>query len=989
MSIIKKLILFITKFITSSIVNKEMQWWIKFITEKIRCILDIMNLSKDLDKMEAAFKREMEAAKGTIQKAPESVANCSSSSKSIIDELNLYPEKAHVNPDTIKDITWIPEIYPNGPINTNVTPNFNNSFNIISDKIRYEDNNWKNRTIPSMVLDCSLDYSVKVDWVPSSSIWKAFLNLEININQFNSSPDIPLKGNEGLTDSNIIENAYTGILYKLLNNALGLVPFSFRIETSSIVDYSTENISNWSITSSYVIINGVGIIFDDIKKVWFQVQIGEEIEYVKVFDRFQTDNLKEFQENITNQLKESLEKLKETELEIPELETTNQKYCSPSSLTVTKFEPVYNDVDSPLFPGPVTVTEDLNGLKTFIYEPIEVKNNIPFLTVLKNGSGQTFTLVCLLDVCNPGLIMKTSYEREVDGVFLGGRYDYFELDAISIEEDYIFTEKQLISKLRGYLENIGAISAYLPGPSSSIKEEVESLIDNTVDTALDLIDLDIEQNTSLANDVINNLPDGPIKNSILMMEALAKNISEITEEVEVAKELSETYNVGIMEFDTIPKNITKTDSRLGIPLMTLNEEENIILTIHEKKLKLININSNFGLDSVLETIPIDYKEGEQLFVEFSTSGFEHKISWLNERKIGATATIVSMNNLDLKPTQIGSFYKDGNKIALMCGKVNDIIFTESSRTIDDWYNNSNTYRPSGTIGYYDFSVFDGYHVYSVPEFFRVTKLNSLATVKGLLYESKTYSREEIIQKIQDGKYNEILSEEVTIVGERPISVGGEFIWANKKYYKNVTFGYLENFFCRDNLAGNSFTISFWLKQKDSLTNSRIDFDKKYILSDTHNGNFIWLEDDKLHIQLFGQLLRTEPVKLLFIKDLLSVEPVYVEKWFHHVFKYDKSTANVYYSIECIDREKNFDVNYEPHILDYKEIKLPLQNGGYGKKLNFSLVTMLARFDVEKLDYTDNFWGEIAALAIWNEYKDKSFMDSIYNYQKRIIINEME
>ena len=51
--------------------------------------------------------------------------------------------------------------------------------------------------------------------------------------------------------------------------------------------------------------------------------------------------------------------------------------------------------------------------------------------------------------------------------------------------------------------------------------------------------------------------------------------------------------------------------------------------------------------------------------------------------------------------------------------------------------------------------------------------------------------------------------------------------------------------------------------------------------------------------------------------------------------------------------------------------------------------MLARFDVEKLDYTDYFWGEIAALAIWKEFKNEEELTSLYNYQKRIIINEME
>ena len=56
-------------------------------------------------------------------------------------------------------------------------------------------------------------------------------------------------------------------------------------------------------------------------------------------------------------------------------------------------------------------------------------------------------------------------------------------------------------------------------------------------------------------------------------------------------------------------------------------------------------------------------------------------------------------------------------------------------------------------------------------------------------------------------------------------------------------------------------------------------------------------------------------------------------------------------------------------------------------LNFSLVTMLGRYDVKKLDYMDFFHGEITALAIWKEYKDDNFMKSIYDYQRKIIISE--
>lgn len=997
LSIIKKLIMYITKFITGAVVNKELQWWIKFVTEKVRCIIDILNLSKDLDKMEAAFKQEMDNAKNSIQKAPESVSNCTASKKSIIEELNLYYDKAQVEPDTIPDITWVPDVYPGGIVNTDVTPSFDTTFSLITDKVKYEITEWKNRSIPTMVLDCSIDYHSAVNWVPKTGIWKAFLNVELNINQFNNTPDILLKGNTPLNDTQLIQRMHSGLLYNLLDSAVHQSDFKFRIETTTTKDYNTLGMT-YDLDNTRIILNGSQTLLDDIKRVWFYVD--ELKEYVKVFDKVHTDTLKDFQTSIREKMVSSLEKLKKTEFVADEINPTANKYCSPTSLTVKTFEQVYKNKTESLYPGDLVVS----GVdeKVYVYTPLEIsdgkgglkrliRNNVPFKTVLVNGSGQEFVVILLIDVCDPAKVMKTAYSTS-DGVFLGGRYDYYEFDAIPNTIDYTISDSQIISKLKGYLENIGAISGMLPGPlgNMNINNSVSDTITNTTEQVIKLVGDDRVQNENLAYDMVGNLPNGPFKTSMLLMEKVVENIDLVSTEMDAAETLAKEFDIGITDFNIAPTSNIRTDARLGIPLLTLNEDENIVLTIHNKRLKLININQNFGLNSVLETSEIDYKEGEQLFIEYSTNGFEHTISWLNERKVKNTASIVSMNTIEMKPTQLGSYYKDGVKISLMCGKILDIIFTESDRGIDEWFNNTNTYRPGGTIGYYDFSVFDGYHVYSIPEFFRVTKLNSIANIKGVLYESKEYTREEIMLKIQDGKYNEILSNDVTIVGERPISVGGNFIWANKKYYKNVSFGHLENFFCRDNLSGESFTISFWLKMKDALTNNRIDYKKKYLFADTHNGNFIWVEDDLLYIQLFGQYLRSEPINLLFIKDLLASNPEYVEKWFHHTFRYDKSTATVWYTLTPIDQVRNFDSSYSPTCLDPITIKLPLKNTTKsGKKLNFSLVTMLARFDVEKLDYTDYFWGEIASLAIWKEFKSDDYLAKTYNYQKRIIVNEMD
>ena len=1007
MNVIKKLILYITKYISSAIVNKELQWWIKFVTEKIRCIIDLLNLSKDMDKMEKAFNDEIQRGENSIKKAPQSVGNCSSTTKSVIDDINLFVDKAKVQPDSIKDINWVPDVYPKYDSKyIDVTPTVDNSFDLKTDKVKFSITDWKNRTIPVMELDCQQDFSVVVNWVPSGNAWKAFLNVDLNINQFNSNIGIKLNGEDTITNEVMLSNMYQSILYKLMAQALSTDKFKFKFQISTIDhEFNTTNIV--SKLDSYVLtINNIQYSLDTINKVWFWVEAmdstGKDIStYIKVYDRDASKNLQEFKENLESQLKETLSNLNKTEFDITEPDVTTNKRCGANSLYITEFKSIVDDKNSISYPGDVIKNTDANGT-VFVYTPkvftdesgnevVYSKNNTPFKLVMKNGSGIEYIVLLLIDVCEPFNVVKTSYSKNVDGVFLNGKYDYIDFEAIPNNIEYVIHEKDIIKRLRGYLEQIGAVTTLYTGPLgiNSIKETTEQIIDNTVEQITYSTGFDTNQDTSPVINTLNNLPNGTFKNAMLMFEKLSESMVSSLDDLETLENISSNYSNGITVINPLVDNITKSPQYLGIPLMVLNEEANIILTIHNKKLKLININSSFGLDLVLETGEIDYKDGEQLFVEFSTTGFEHTISWTNERKVKGSATVMSMNSLELKPTQLGSFYKNGEKIALMCGRINDIIFTNSARKPDEWYNNSNTYRPNGTIGFYDFSLFDGYFVYSVPEYFKVVKINSLATVKGIMYESKNYTQEEINQIIQDGNLNELLATEVTIVGEKPITVGGNFIWKNNVYYKNVSFGYLENFFCRENLVGSSFTISFWLKQKDAVTNNRMDFNKKYIFSDTNNGNFIWLEEDKLNIQLLNQPLRTEPIRLLFTKDILSTQPEYVEKWYHHTFRYDRPNAMVYYDIKAIDQKRNFDENYDSHVLDPINIKIPINNvPGIGKVMDFSLVTMLARYDVKKLDYTDNFWGEIAALAIWNEFKTNEYLAKTYDYQRRIIINEM-
>ena len=54
-----------------------------------------------------------------------------------------------------------------------------------------------------------------------------------------------------------------------------------------------------------------------------------------------------------------------------------------------------------------------------------------FIKELENGAGYILKVILLVDVCYPDAIENPKYDISRDGVFLNGRYDYFEFDSNS------------------------------------------------------------------------------------------------------------------------------------------------------------------------------------------------------------------------------------------------------------------------------------------------------------------------------------------------------------------------------------------------------------------------------------------------------------------------------------------------------------------------------------------------------------------------------
>ena len=999
MTIIKKLIMYLISYIAGATVNKELQWWMAFISAKVQCIINLMNMPDEIEKMRERFENELQYAKGTIRKLEQDSA-CYENAGHVVKEFSINEEVIPVDPDTFPDVPWNDSDFPY------VTPvSVDDPFGVTYENVTFEETEWKNRTIPTTILNCDLDHKFKLNWIPTSPMWSVILNLNISQAQFENNGDLELTNEEETEEEKLI-NYYNDTIWKLLQSAQKQKDYNYRIEIAGIqYDINSDFAQLDPINKQLIYQNNFHNV-NDIDRLWFTNIYS--VNMILVFNRLLTSDLDSILNNYNDTIKQNLKDLTDDSVTLDnEFDTSNSKICSATNLQIVSFKPLFNDSTSILYPGEMTFVNDADPKYIFKPKLNFHQNNVPFKLVMSNASGTEFKVLLFIDIQVPNgfALTPVAYDKSVDPLYENGRYDYIEFDTIPNNADKIYKQSEIISRLKNYLISIGLISNPLPGTDLNNAKD-DTIVksgeneDNLIADEFSLSDFP----TDNSDDVYNNLPEGSIKDQILKTQNKTEKNLELLEEADaIIKDLVSNIETKVKIMDSIPDGLDSTNNdvvkslltnkpqKVGIPILVLNEEKNIVLTIHDKKLKLININAGIlNSEFKLETGQILLNPGENLLIEFTTNGFEYTIGWTNDRKMSEKVTSTSLNSIDLKPTYVGSMYINNIPVALMCGKLNDLIITTKNRPTEEWYNYSNTYRPAGTIGFYDFSLFDGYHVYSLPPKFEKKFAYEVDTLKSKLYESNDITQEEILKYIELGNYSALKDKVITIVGERPISVGGDFTWKNNAYYKNVSFGHLENFFCRDNLKGKPFTISFWLKEKNPEQYNKKRYNKMFIISDTHNGNFIWLEDGHLKIQLRNQPLYEEPVNLLFRKDIFQAEnPEYVEKWFHHVFRYDIVNSTLYYTIECIDNVRNFDSNYADWVLNKRTVKIPLKMvPGRGKVVDFSLVTMLATFDTDIMNYKDIFSGEIAALAIWNEFLDNHRLETVYKYQKRIIQNEV-
>lgn len=930
-NLINAFIAFLAKYILKMLVDSDTAWLIKYIEHKLQCIINIVNLPKQLSTLREKFDNELNSYKNSIREARELVC---------IDESedNHFSSTEIINDG---ENTSKPIVYPL-PDDKNITDDLSdlssegNTYTVYTKDVTFDEQKTKNPLLPPAILNCEFDHLFKLSWEPTSDRWSIHVDFSItNLEQRNTTVELPTI-EDNSTDVNLLQMSY---LEKLI---LLAYENEIDIKVTTTESYILENFSYINKT----IFGETEIKLDDINKlefmnpqfnIWSVVWFKNESQPEKVIEDFK------------QKLQEQKE-LSEIEPNLPPI-SINSKACSLDNLQINDIKFIYSDPDHSLYSGELTkgnsfVNEDGDTDWYYFVEPhivnengIEqriVRPNVPILIELSNSGGNLFHFVLLLDFCNPNELQTTQYSKETDGLILNDKYPILDYVAIPNNATYTMTKSQIIGFAQEMLDNEGFINIKSGlGSSAPVNEGVTN----------------DEYKKSLGNK--------SYLGELNKIDTLIDSINDIISIELVVPEMDINLTLPVEESKEILDN--KKDS-FSLPLIVLNEDKNIILTIRENKLVVTNLNNSItGLN-----FELDIEPSSDFGVGFINNGVNYEIYYHDYiNKSVKSLKTMSLTNIELKPTNIGSFYKFGSH--KICGRINAInVFNGSvDVTPEDIFVHDHEYRPLGYIGYYDFSVFDGQRVYSIPEKLQVVDFVDSQNVIGI--------------KVGDG------DNKVKIIGNKPITCYGNYQWEENNYYKSVSYACLENFFCRDNLLGKPFTLNFWLRKlpEDKF---HVESDNQYILSDTNNGNFIWWnkQEKTINIKLQGHDVTSRKFDFTHYTNLNLDKPD-LNYWFFNTVQYDVINSKFIYSVKFItDDVSELDPNYNLVSMPELNFEINLKyRDGFGKSINFSLVTMLARFARE--DYhTDFFFSEVFAICILNKVQSDEERLEMFNYQKEII-----
>lgn len=401
------------------------------------------------------------------------------------------------------------------------------------------------------------------------------------------------------------------------------------------------------------------------------------------------------------------------------------------------------------------------------------------------------------------------------------------------------------------------------------------------------------------------------------------SIDNINLTIENSTQEVNTYidNLNVPEIVEISEPQKIEPLQLGIPFLVLNKDLNIMVQIVNRKL-FLQFPGNNLTDS--KPVIIDYEliPGELYMFTFNISGLVFTMTLITPDKQIFTVTGMNTSLVELLPTIIGG---NVERTRSMCsGSIIDLIVSKSGTGTIDYYNRSiMSYIPRQAQIIFDFSIYQGSRVYN--------NINSAGNV--YIGSDKTGSY-----------YNNFGNGAPTEASKQQADFYGDII--SNRFYQ-VLNGYMDNFFCRDNLKNTDFTISFWLYNNNSKSN------KHMMISDDINHNYIYYDASQ------GRIV----IDFNGMQDKLFI-PIILKSWVNVMFKRDRFQSKYYLIITEFNGKKH-------------EIE-------FSSKSNFFLMSLLAMYDRDSKSYRYQFKGYMGALSIFLQNIDKPTYKELIKNQKTLV-----
>lgn len=542
--------------------------------------------------------------------------------------------------------------------------------------------------------------------------------------------------------------------------------------------------------------------------------------------------------------------------------------------------------------------QSTTGLEKIITTTIEEtiiipfrKSNLEFLVDFKNSVNH-FKIRALLDIVAYDL---DDVPITYNGSLYKGRYlDYVELGACPAGTgyQYIISFERLI-----YLSTKILKANYIITNPLAVAETIPR---EPVEPNKCLLPEETKQSLISTDGIIDNL-NLAIDEAILSVENITSNLvqSEVISPVEL-----------------VVAPILKS-----IPFLVLNKEFGILVQIVNRKMYLQFPSDSFHIS---EPTIIDYQliPGEVYMFVFNTNGLTYKMSIITPDKEIYSTTGMNTSLISLQPSIIGG---NENGTASMCGgTILDIIISKNGNSTIDYHNRSLMgYIPRLSQILFDFSLYQGSRVY-----------NTIADI-GNGYATKIPRSGSLSNEYGYGAATNLVKQQSDFYGN---------IISNQFY--QMLDGYMDNFFCKDNLGNRDFSISLWVYNKGCHTNHHS------IISDDIGKNYIYYDAQagKIVIDFFGR----RPINT----DIILTE------WTNIVLRYNKFLKTFYLVVHNIKG-----VRYN---IEWKSTN------------KFSLMSLFAEYNYSTKKYYRNFIGYLSTISIFMSNIDERTYKDLYKNQKLLV-----